>query len=123
MNPHDPIPRAGAALAYKRPRRAARVGVSKTTLAVLLVVLLVVGGGAWMYWSAEIDDETYKGFIVEAGPWCGGGQLLRTHLLSDGKITRWEARTIRQSMATIRTNNRKCIDPAPEPIIKGEGKK
>ncbi|MFA7322549.1 MAG: hypothetical protein WC000_13880 [Dokdonella sp.] len=122
MNPHDPIPRAAAALANKRPRRTARV-VSKTTLAVLLVVFLVIGGGAWIYWNAEIADETYKSFIVEAGPWCGGGQVLRSHLLSDGKITRWEARAIRQAMETIKTNNRKCIDPAPEPISKGELKK
>jgi hypothetical protein len=122
MSPHDPIPRAAAALANKRPRRTPRVGVSKTTLAVLLVVLLVIGGGVWIYWSREVDQETYKLLIVEAGPWCGGGQLLRTHLMSDDKITRWEARTIRQALTTLKERNKRCIDPSPEPVLK-QGKK
>lgn len=110
-------------MANDSPPQAPRAAISMWPFVWILAVLFVIGGGVWTYQNGEINQETYKALIVDAGPWCGGGQLLRRHLVSDNKITRAEAEEIRQALTTLKERNTKCIDPAPEPVVKVKGKK
>jgi hypothetical protein len=122
MNRRPLIPRMSNLLANAHPSRTSRRAYLKP-IVVILSVLTGLAGSFALYQSAEVDLETYKALMFQAGPWCGGGPMLRAALVGNNKITRAKAQELRLALDALKQRGQTCIDPAPEPVLKERRKK